>query len=248
MESQKSVFELLAPKQAFTLGIVAAILALGTIGFVILGGCMLSGSCSLASAAGNGYAVNGGTVPTADTATAPSGAIPEVTDEDWIRGNKNAEITMIEYSDFECPFCGRFHPTVQQAMQEYGNKLRVVYRHFPLSFHPEAEPAAEAAECAGDQGKFWEYHDALFENQASLSATYYPQLAAQLGLNATKFKTCLDSDTKLNKIRAQAQAGAAAGVTGTPGSFIIDKDGNATPIQGALPYASVKAAIDAALN
>ncbi len=244
--SSKNLFEMIAPKQAFLLGLVAAVLVLGTAGFIILGGCMLSGKCELGAGSGKGYAIAPDVAaPTGEPV--PTGAIPEVTSDDWIRGDKNAPVTMIEYSDFECPFCGRFAPTVDQIMKEYSGKVRLVFRHFPLSFHPEAEPAAEAAECAGEQGKFFEYHDVLFADQTKLSAAYYPQVAAQLGLNASKFKACIDSDRALEKIRAQAAAGGSAGVTGTPGSFIIDAEGNATPIKGALPYASVKAAIDAAL-
>lgn len=249
MDSQpKNLFEMLAPKQAFILGIVAAVLILGTAGFLLLGGCLLSQKCDFASAGGNGngYAVAPSAAVPSDEPV-PTGAIPEVASDDWVRGNKNAEVTMIEYSDFECPFCGRFHPTVQQVMTEYGDRVRLVFRHFPLSFHPEAEPAAEGAECAGEQGKFWEFHDKMFENQDKLGAAYYDQVAGEIGLNKSKFKSCLDSDRTLEKIRAQAAAGGMAGVTGTPGSFIIDADGNATPIKGALPYASVKAAIDAAL-
>ena len=244
----KPFFEAFDPKTSFFVGVITAILAIGTIGFVVLGGCVMSGNCTV-GAEGTTKIADGGTpsaVPTADEAAQviPSGAIPVVTDSDHLRGNENAKLTIIEYSDYQCPFCERFHPTLQQAMDEYGDDVRWVFRHFPLSFHPEAEPAAEAAECAGDQGKFWEYSDALFEGIDLLGSEFYPQLAETLGLNKADFENCLASDKHLDKIRTQAQEGGAAGVSGTPGTFIITQDGEAIPIRGAQPYSVVKQAID----
>jgi protein-disulfide isomerase len=254
MEPNKSFFDLLPPKMAFTAGIVLAILALGTLGFVLLSGCLLSGKCGNAiadSSARNQLAINNQAAAVPDTAPLPDeeyvGPIAAVTDQDWIRGDKNAAVTIVEYSDFECPFCQRFHPTMQQIANEYQGKVRWVYRHFPLSFHPSAEPAAEAAECAGEQGKFWEFADNLFENQSRLGDAYYKQLAGELKLNMKTFEDCLASDRTLAKIQSQYQGGATAGVNGTPGSFIIGKDGSVQPVRGALPYESVKAMIDAVL-
>ncbi len=252
MEPNKSFFELLPPKIAFVAGVVIAILALGTVGFVILSGCFLSGKCANAvttAPANNQLAANNQALPS-DELLPPEeavGPITAVTDADWIRGDKNAPITFVEYSDFECPFCNRFHPTMLQIMEEYKGKVRWVYRHFPLSFHPQAEPAAEAAECAGEQGKFWEFADKLFENQSQLGDAYYKQLAGELTLNAETFEDCLASDRTLAKIQSQSQGGASAGVNGTPGSFIIDANGGVQPVRGALPYESVKAMIDAVL-
>ncbi len=250
----KSFFDNFHPKTAFAMGFVTAILVLGTTGFVVLGGCLLSDGCDVGGLGGSSVANANApspivpSVPAADPEAAPSGPIPAVSQADHIRGDINAPVLIIEYSDYQCPFCERFHPTMLQVMKEYEGKVSWIYRHFPLSFHPEAEPAAEAAECAGEQGKFWEYSDKLFENQASLGTAFYPKLAGDLGLNTGDFQKCLDSDKYLDVIRKQAQDGGTAGVTGTPGSFVIDKDGNATPIRGALPYASVKQMIDAALQ
>lgn len=250
--SNKSFFDSLDSKTAFIVGFIVSILVIGTIGFLILGGCMLKGSCTGTStaktdntsakvvAAPNDLAPN--------PAPIPSGEVPAVTEDDYVRGNPNAKVTMIEYSDFECPFCGRFTETVDEILDKYGNDIRFVYRHFPLSFHPEAEPAALAAECAGEQDKFWEFHDELFANQTSLGTKLYDQIADDLGINNSQFKDCVDSEKYASKIRTQAQEGGAAGVSGTPGSFIIDADGNATPIKGALPFSSVQPLIEAALN
>ena len=244
----KSFFDALAPKQAFWLGFVSAILALGTLGFILLGSCMLGGDCSVKgltvsdSADQEDTAQDVAAVPT-PTAT----GVPAVTDADHIRGKADAAVTIIEYSDFQCPYCSRFHPTMLQVMEEYTDSVRWVYRHFPLSFHPEAGPAALASECASEQGKFWEYADALFANQSSLGSEYYVSLATDLGLNMTDFNDCIANEEYVDKIEAQAQAGGSAGVSGTPGSFVIDPDGNAIPIKGALPFSSVSAAIDSVL-
>lgn len=247
----KSFFDVLPSKQAFWLGFVTAILALGTLGFILLGSCILGGDCSvegLASADTQDSGNGGQVAAAADAVPAPTATgVPAVTDSDHIRGNEDAAVTIIEYSDFQCPYCDRFHPTMQQVMDEYADSVRWVYRHFPLSFHPEALPAANAAECASEQGKFWEYADALFENQSSLGNEFYATLASDLGLNTTQWQDCYDTSKYQDVIEAQAQAGGAAGVSGTPGSFVIDPDGNAIPIKGALPFSSVAAAIDSVL-
>lgn len=247
----KNLFDALPSKQAFWLGFIAAILSIGTLGFIILGSCVLRGECGANALAFKNEQADTAPVikaAAADIAPAAATGVPVVSDADHIRGDQNAPVTIIEYSDFECPYCERFHPTMQQVMTNYDGKVRWIFRHFPLSFHPNAEPAALAAECAAEQGKFWEYGDALFANRASLGDELYTKLATDLGLNAGQFKECFDSDKYLDKIRTQAQEGAAAGVSGTPGSFVIDQDGNAIPIKGALPYESVAAAIDSALE
>ena len=244
-----SLFEVLPSKSAFWLGFGTAVLGIGTLGFILLGGCLLSGKCSADGLAfggkNNDIVVNPAddSVPTAELTS-----VPAVSDDDHVRGSKNAEITIVEYSDFECPYCSSFHPTLQEVMKNYEGKVRWVYRHFPLSFHPDALPAANAAECAAEQGKFWEYGDKLFANQDKLGEAYYRQLAGEFGLNVSKWEDCVKTQKYNDKIQAQAQAGGAAGVTGTPGSFIVGKDGKAIPIQGALPYASVAQAIDQLLG
>ncbi len=190
--------------------------------------------------------------PTPTPQAAPTaGDPPAVTDDDYIRGNEDASITIIEYSDFECPFCGRFHPTVQQALDEYPDDVRWVYRHFPLSFHPNAQPAALAAECIGEQGgddAFWSFADAAFENSTGLNTAFYEDQVTSLGLNLSKYQDCFSSGKYTQKIGQQQATGGAAGVTGTPGSFLVDSDGNSQLISGAVPYAQIKAAIDASLR
>ena len=244
---QPNLFDTLPPKTAFVVGIVGAVLCLGTLGFIILGGCVLTGSCSGLGGGSAPAAARALSVPTDAVAAGdpvPSGSLPDITADEYVRGNKDAAITLVEYSDFECPFCGQFHTTLQQVARDYPNDVKIIFRHFPLSFHPEAEPAALAAECAGEQGKFWEFHDIIFENQTQLGDAFYTQTASQLGLNAGKFKDCVSSQKYLSKIQTQSQEGGAAGVTGTPGSFLIGPDGNVVAIKGAQPYSVVKSSID----
>lgn len=250
-----SLFEVLPSKSAFWLGFVTAVLSLGTLGFILLGSCVLKGSCDVSGLSfgtngaetDDGFAVDD-SENSADTNAQAAAAVPVVSDDDNTRGAKNAPVTIIEYSDFECPYCGAFHPTMQQVMKNYEGKVRWVYRHFPLSFHPQALPAANAAECAAEQGRFWEYGDQLFANQDKLGDAYFKQLAGEVGLNINKWQDCVSKQKYNDKIQAQAQSGGAAGVNGTPGSFVVGKDGKAIPIQGALPYASVAQAIDQVLG
>ena len=169
-----------------------------------------------------------------------------IAENDHIRGNPQAEITLVEFSDMQCPFCSRFHPTALQALKEYGDKMRWVYKHFPLdAIHPEARPSAEASECAweqaGDEG-FWKFTDAMFENQSRLGNAFYEEVAQQIGVNLSQFQTCVAERKYQDKVEQDYQQGLQAGVTGTPGSFV-----NGTPVKGAVPYEQLKAIIEASL-
>ena len=155
------------------------------------------------------------------------------------RGPKDAPITIVEFSDFECPYCGAAHDTVEQVMSTYAGKVRLVYRQFPLSFHPHAAKAAEASLCAADQGKFWEYHDVLFKNQKKLDPTDLKAFATEVGMDGQKFGQCLESGDKKKAVDADQQAGLAAGVGGTPAFFI-----NGIFLNGALPIDEFKKVID----
>ena len=158
------------------------------------------------------------------------------------RGPKDAPVTIVEFSDFECPYCGSAHDTVEQVMSTYAGKVRLVYRQFPLSFHPHAAKAAEASLCAADQGKFWEYHDVLFKNQKKLEPTELKAHAGEVGLDAQKFGQCLDSGDKKKTVDADQQAGLTAGVSGTPAFFI-----NGIFLNGAQPIDEFKKVIDGEL-
>lgn len=167
----------------------------------------------------------------------------EITKNDHVRGDFNAPITLVEFSDFECPFCARHFPTLNKILDDYNGKVRLVYKHFPLEFHPNAQKAAEASECADEQGKFWEYHDKLFENYQKYSSDNFKQWAKDLGLNIGKFNDCLDSGKFSQKIKDDYQEGLQKGVNGTPATFV-----NGQLVSGALPYDSFKQIIDNSLN
>ncbi len=180
---------------------------------------------------------------------------PVVTNTDYVRGNTNAKVTLVEYSDLECPFCKRFHPTMLQIMKEYSDKVRWIFRHYPLSFHANAQKEAEATECAGKLGgneTFWKYIDAILDrttsNGTGFALDQLVPLAKELGLNDSKFKTCLDSGEFTQKIKDQIQTGSDEGVSGTPGTIIIDAKGNTQLIPGALPFEQIKPMIDTALQ
>lgn len=166
----------------------------------------------------------------------------QVAAEGPTRGPKDAPVTIVEFSDFECPYCGSAFETVEQVMNAYAGKVRLVYRQFPLSFHPHAAKAAEASLCAADQGKFWEYHDVLFKNQKKLDPTDLKAHATEVGIDAQKFGQCLDSGDKKAAVDADQKAGLAAGVGGTPAFFI-----NGIFLNGAQPIDEFKKVIDGEL-
>lgn len=188
----------------------------------------------------------------ASAAPQPAAKVPPVTRTDHVRGNPRARISIIEYSDFQCPFCKRNHPTMKQILATYGDDVNWVYRHFPLtSIHPNAQKAAEASECAADQGgndAFWAYTDALFALD-QLSPDAYPKIAKDLKLNVKTFNDCLASGKFAKAIGDQASDGAAAGVQGTPSNFIVvNKTGESQTVDGAQPFDNFKSIIDQKLR
>jgi protein-disulfide isomerase len=191
--------------------------------------------------------------PAAAPAQPAVGEIRAVTSEDHILGAKNAKVTVIEYSDFECPFCKSFHPTMQKLVKEYPNDVRWVYRQFPLeSLHSKAKKEAEATECAAEQGKFWEMTDKIFETTPSndgLVLADLPKLAQAAGVaNIKQFESCLESGKFTAKVEADISDAQAAGGRGTPYSVVITASGEKLPLSGAQPYASVKKLVDQALG
>ncbi len=201
---------------------------------------------------GFGIGRSGGSVviqqPTAagDGAAIPSEPVEISLGDSPSRGDENAPVTIVEFSDFQCPFCSRHALQTQPQIEEQyikTGKVRFVYKHLPLeSIHPQALPAALASECAREQGKFWEYHDLMFRNQESLSDANYKQWASQLKLDATKFNDCYDKQKYLDRVKSDLQQGNAAGIRGTPG-FLI----NGQPISGAQPFTVFQQVVEAAL-
>ena len=186
-------------------------------------------------------------------------ALRSLSEQDHVRGGRDAQVTIFEYSDFECPFCKQFHDTMNSLMSKYEgtNKLAWVYRHFPLeSLHPiKAEKEAIASECAAAQGgddAFWKFADAFFEltpsnNQTDID-TVFPQIAEAIGLDVAAFTTCVNNDTYKDRVQADVENATATGGNGTPWSILVGPDGTKYPINGALPQAAIEELIETALK
>jgi len=157
-------------------------------------------------------------------------------EDDPTKGSKNAKVTIIEFADYQCPYCGYFFtkvlPEVEKNYIKTG-KVKFVYRDFPLNFHQNAQKAAEAAECADKQGKFWQYHDKLYQDQKVLDTESLKKYAAELKLNTDSFNKCLDSGEMAGEVQKDFEDGTKYGVSGTPSFFI-----NGIPLEGAQPYSA----------
>ncbi|MBI5466568.1 MAG: thioredoxin domain-containing protein [Candidatus Kerfeldbacteria bacterium] len=254
--TKPSIFVGASPKLTFIMGIVVGVAAVSFVGFV------LAVVFGLAGQGGGKLSWGGG--GQADTASTPSPSAQQpdqpagppakvdikVKDTDYVRGTKNAPVTLVEYSDLECPFCKRFHPATLQLLQEYAGKVQMVFRHFPLSFHANAQKEAEAAECVGKLGgasKFYAFVDKIFERTTSNGTGFaldkLGPLAREVGVAQSKFQSCLDSGEFAAKVQADIQEGSQYGVGGTPTTFV-----NGTTVEGAVSYEQLKAAVDQALK
>jgi protein-disulfide isomerase len=159
-------------------------------------------------------------------------------------GAAAAPVTIVEFSDFQCPFCLRVAPTLKKLREAYGDRIRIVWKDFPLtSIHPQAFKAAEAAQCAREQGKFWEYHDRLFANQQALQPEFLKKYATELGMDAAKFNACLDTAKYAERVQEHMGVGNSLGVGSTPSTFI-----NGRLLAGAHPYETFAAIIDEELQ
>jgi len=156
-----------------------------------------------------------------------------------LRGNPKAAVTIVEFSDFECPFCVRARPTVKRVRETYGDKVNWAFRHYPLDFHPQAQKAGEAAACAAEQGRFWEMHDLLWDKPTELQVPELKQHAGALGLDAQAFAACLDGGRHAELVERDFRAGQEYGVTGTPAFFV-----NGRLISGAQPFEAFQQVID----
>lgn len=227
---------------------------------IVIAGALIAGAVYLGTSKGTETVTGNNQQPR--QVAQQTGSLDEmraISKDDHIRGNPDAPVMIVEYSDFECPFCKRFHPTMQQVMDEYGKdgKVAWVYRHFPLDqLHPvKARKEAVASECAAELGgndAFWKYADRFFEltpsnNQTNID-TVLPQIAKEIGLDEAKFASCLASNKYDAHIEDDVQNAAATGGNGTPWSIVVAKNGKKYPLSGAQPYASVKQLIDLALQ
>lgn len=228
MSEQKGFFDA-NPKMLFVFGLVCGVALTMVIGSAWPG--VSSNANGEDTVVDNGGGATGGE---------EQAILAAITTDDHIRGDlSKAKIVMIEYSDFECSYCGRHNPTVLSLLDAYGDDIALVYRHFPLSFHPEAMPAALASECAADQGKFWEFADAMYENQDLLGDDYYYQLAEENGLDMDTFTTCYENAEHTDDVNEDIQTGSDAGVSGTPATFV-----NGVLVSGAQPQSVFEGLID----
>ncbi|MBT4121813.1 DsbA family protein [bacterium] len=241
LDNKQSVFSLMKPTTLIITGIIVGILVASTIGFVVM---LAKGTDDSKKTTINNVEDNN----IAPTPQAPVAGRKDVVinSGDHILGDPNAPVKIVEFSDFECPFCSRHHPTLKQVMQEYGDQVAWVYKHFPLdSIHKEARPAAEASECVADQlGEegFWNFTDTMFANQRSLGSSYYKEVASELGADLDEFNNCVSTGKFADKVEDDYQQGLNLGVTGTPGNFI-----NGIEVKGAIPFATLKQIIDSEL-
>lgn len=248
---RQGFLESLRPKTAFVVGVGVAIFASFVVGFFLM---------LWLTFAGDGTAFSRNVTTVTETATAVTQPtttkdiqLAPVTDSDWIRGDKKAKISIVEFSDTECPFCKQFHPVMQRIVEEYDGKVNWVYRHFPIaSLHSRAAKEFEATECAGELGGndgFWDYLDRIFEITPSndgLDPAQLPKIASYVGLDEAAFTACLDSGKYNAKVQQSVNAAVAAGAQGTPYSVIVAGE-EFIPLNGALPYEQVKATLDAIL-
>lgn len=225
---------------------------------IVIAGALIAGAVYLGTSKGTGTVAGNNQQP--QQVAQQTGSLDEmraISKDDHIRGNPNAPVMIVEYSDFECPFCKRFHDTMKQVTTEYGDKVAWVYRQFPLDqLHPvKARKEAVASECAAELGgndAFWKYADRFFEltpsnNQTNIDIVL-PQIAKEIGLDEAKFASCLASNKYDAHIEDDVQNAAATGGNGTPWSIVVAANGKKYPLSGAQPYASVKQLIDLALQ
>lgn len=155
------------------------------------------------------------------------------------KGGENAKVSIVEFSDFQCPYCSRVTPTLKQIEKEYGSQVQIAFKHLPLSMHAKAPAAHAAAQAAHEQGKFWEMHDLIFANQKEMSPEKYEQYAAEMGLDLARFKKDVASPSIKKKVEADSAEAASLGITGTP-AFLV----NGRYLSGAQPFANFKRVID----
>ena len=214
-------------------------------------------SCAAALTAAESFLAEAAQREQREASTRAAALRPVSKGRDHIRGNPAAPVTLIEYSDFECPFCKRFHTTVKKLVDESGGRVRWVYRHFPLDqLHPvKARKEAVASECAAELGgndAFWKFADRFFEltpsnNRTDIDAVL-PRIAGEIGLDKTRFASCLASGRHDQRVAEDVQDATASGGRGTPWSLIVSKSGKTYPLSGAQPYAAVKQLVELALE
>ncbi len=237
-----------SPKAMFLMGLFLGLAISSIIGLAIVLGAVMNGKLATNGAlAANVPSAPSPSAPTPPDPSAPSQPVKAVDEAtDHTLGPKNAKVTLIEYSDFQCPFCKRHEPTLQQLLQQFPKDVRLIYRHYPLrSIHQDAAKAAEASECAtklGGAGMFWKMHDKMFAGQeAGIGIDALVGMAKSLGLDEARFKSCLTNGDTAARVQQDENSGNDAGVQGTPATFV-----NGRLVSGAVPFDQLKSIVQQA--
>ena len=257
MSENKGILAKLSPKSSFFAGIGITLFIFFIVGFFVLLGIVLKGDDNGNNLAAVNNAPDNNQVNQGQGGVAGEQVdinVTPVSEDDWVRGSRDAQISFIEYSDLECPFCQQFHPELKKLIEAYPNDVNWVYRHFPLaSLHPKAPKEAEATECAGELGgndKFWEYIDKIYEVTPSnngLDLAQLPILAGEVGLDVNKFQECLDSGRHADKVSQHYSDAVSAGGQGTPYSVVLI-DGEEFPVSGYVPFEQLKSMVDSVIQ
>ncbi len=249
----RSMFDGASPKLTFVFGLIGGIALTAIAGLAI----MLPRTSGSTKTPTTTTAAAAATNTTAAPAAATFNDISPITKNDYLRGDKNAKLTLVSFTDLECPFCKQFHPTISKLLTDYKGQVNVVFRFYPLSFHANAPKEAEAALCVGKfggQDTFWSFVDKIFErttsNGTGFALTALGPLAKEVGVDQTKFQTCLDSGEMAARVAAETADGNKGGVTGTPSTLIVNPKTGKTlgGIPGAYPLDQAKTFIDKALT
>ena len=253
--SNKGVFDGSSPKLTFIFGFIGGIALTAVVGLAIVLPSAY-GSTKTAKSTDTTTAAAAGTNTAADAAPTFND-VKAISKDDYIRGEKNAKLTLISYTDLECPFCKSFHPTLKQLLTDYNGDVNVIFRNYPLSFHVNAPKEGEAALCVGKLGgadKYWAFVDKIFErttsNGTGFALTALGPLAKEVGVNQDKFQKCLDDGEMTQRVKDETADGNVGGVTGTPSTLLVDPKTGKTlgGIPGAYPLDQAKGFIDAALK
>ena len=211
---------------------------------IIVAGVLIASAVFFSSGGGSQESFGNNLSPTADN-------VRPVDNTDHVRGNFDAEVSIIEYSDYECPFCQRVHPTLSQIVEDFDGEVRWIYRHFPLtSIHSRALDASIAGDCVANLGgndAFWSFSDRVLNNQRHLGAELYESIAADLDIPIEAFRACQNDPSIQDAIGVNYQNALDSGGRGTPFIIVTNKNGDTFPFSGALPYAQIKSIVEQAL-
>lgn len=252
-----SLFAGASPKLTFVVGLLTGVAVVSLAGFVLVGSYLFSGKSPVTSPNSLAQGDPNTQVPNPNQPSQPPAKVDiALKSSDYVRGSAEAPVTIFEYSDLECPFCKRFHPAMQQLMNEYAGRVRWVYRHYPLDItcnsfmanqlHPNACQASAAAECVGKLAggeKFWNFIDALLSDEAAPDRAKVIAVAKSLGVSESALTSCMTTSEITSKVQTDIQEGSSYGVQGTPTSFV-----NGTPVEGAVSYEQLKSVVEQALQ